>query len=185
MNFLSNLENKIQPKILHDTGYLKLVDINGYHVAQEKDMLICIPYLVEKNSILLRYEEVPPYEFVNPGVDRYVVVMSESFQSGEMPEDVLKRGLREEYGIVLKDKVKPEILSPLFVSKGNTARYFICILPLMEHDYEQHRPDGDGSEFEMRAKNLIINIAELNNVIIYDMVTRYTVDLFKKYYSLF
>lgn len=186
MQFITKAElSRVEPKELFNSGHIKVVDINGYHSVMEGDMVICIPYLVEQNSIMIRYEEVPTYELIQHGIEKYIVAMSETFKDGEQPIDALKRGLKEEFGIALKDSVQPEILTPLFASKGNTARYHICILPLMSTDFEQIIPEGDGTEHEMRAHNVSVNIAELNNLIIYDLITRYCIDLFKKYYSLF
>jgi hypothetical protein len=83
----------------------------------------------------------------------------------------------------LKD-VNINILAPIFINKGNTARYHICILPLMEHQYEQLIPN-EVEQLQMKNNNLIINISEINNLIIYDLITRYCIDLFKNHYSLF
>lgn len=172
-------------KVLFDSGYLKVLDINNYHVVQEHDMLICIPYLVEENSILLRYEDIPTYTYIRPEIDKFICVMSETFEKNESPKDVLFRGLKEEFGIILNDKFQPEILTPIFANKANTAQYHICILPIMQYDYEQIIPTTDGSEHEKKSSNIKVNINELNNYIIYDLITRYTIDIFKKHYSLF
>lgn len=183
MNLLSNLERK-EPKVIFDATSLQVLDINGYTAIQEQDMVVCIPYLIEKNSILLRYENIPPYELIRPEIDKYVNVMSTVINKEETPLDALKRGLLNEFGLQLKEDFKPEILSPIFNNKGNTSRYYICILPLMDYDYEQVEPT-EIQKIEMKNSNIILNISEFNNVIIYDLITRYTVDLFKKHYSLF
>lgn len=171
--------------VLFDSGYLKVLNINDYHAVQENDMLICIPYLVEENSILLRYEEIPTYTYIRPEIDKFICVMSETFETNETPKDVLFRGLKEEFGIILNDKYQPEILTPIFANKGNTAQYHICILPIMQYDYEQIIPTTDGSNIEKNSSNIKVNINELNNYIVYDLITRYSIDLFKKHYSLF
>ena len=102
----------------------------------------------------------------------------------ETPEEALKRGLALEFGLKLNETVKPEILAPIFLNKGNTASYHICILPLMEHDYTDFVPTG-AQQLDMKANNVIIQLSELKNIVIYDLITRYTVDLFKQHYSLF
>lgn len=182
MELLSNKMNKVKSSVIHDAGYLQLIDIQGYKAVKENDMVVCIPYLVESNTVLLRYENVPPFELVIPQIDKYVTVMS-TVVEGDVLE-ALKKGLEKEFSIVLKDSKKPEILQPIFINKGNTAQYHICILPLMSYDYEMVRED-DAKVMEMKDDNVAVNINEINNLIIYDLISRYTLDLFKKEYSLF
>ena len=138
MELLSNLQKK-EAKVTFDAGHLQVIDINGYQAIQENDMVICIPYLVEQNSILLRYENIPVFELINPAIQKYITVMSTVIEKHESPEDALNRGLLTEYGLKLRD-FNPEIISPIFLNKGNTSRYHICILPLMNHNYEQIEP---------------------------------------------
>lgn len=185
MELLSNLKPAFTPKVIFDSGYLKVLDINNYHAVQENDMLVCIPYFPETGNILLRYESIPTYNFIVPQADKFVCIMSETFKDKETPREALKRGLKEEFGIIINDNVNADILTPIFSNKGNTARYHICILPLMSYDYEQVKPEGDGTEYEMTASNISIQINEINNLIIYDLITRYAIDLFKKEYALF
>lgn len=183
MNLLSNLEKR-ETKVTFDAGHLQILDIAGYTAIQEQDMVICIPYLVEKNQILLRYENIPSYNLKMPQIDKFINVMSTVIEKEESPEDALRRGLAKEYGIKLSNNKKPEILTPIFLNKGNTASYHICILPLMSYDYEENIPT-EIEELQMKESNIIIHINELKNIIIYDLISRYTVDLFKQHYSLF
>jgi hypothetical protein len=183
MELMSKIFNKVKEKIIYSAGYLDLIDIDGYKAVRENDMVVCIPYLVESNQILLRYENVPTFELIKPEVSKYINVMSKVI--GTTPVEALREGLAKEFGIVLKDDVSPEILTPIFINKGNTARYHICILPLMSYQYEQTRPEDNATLLEMRDNNAILNITELNNIIVYDLITRYCLDLFKKSYSLF
>lgn len=176
---------KKKPTVIFDSGYLQVLDVDGYHAVQEHDMVVCIPYFKESNTILLRYEEIPTYNMIKPEMDKFVTIMSETIKDGEQIEDCLRRGLKEEFGIVLESNYVPEILAPIFMCKGNTARYHICILPLMSYEYDQQMPEGDGTEHEKTANNVSVNINDLKNVMIYDLITRYALDIFKQEYSLF
>lgn len=182
MELLSNLQKK-EAKVTFDAGHLQVIDINGYQAIQENDMVVCIPYLVERNEILLRYENIPTFELVNPAIDKYITVMSTVIDKHESPEDALNRGLLNEYGLKLRD-FSPEIVAPIFLNKRNTSRYYICILPLMDHNYEQVEPT-EVKKLEMSNNNISINILNIKNLIIYDLISRYTLDLFKQHYSLF
>ncbi len=182
MELLSNLM-KQEPKTVQTVNHIEVIDINGYTAIKEKDMVVCIPYLVEQNSILLRYENIPTFNLNRPEINKFVNVMSTVIDTHESPLDALKRGLLTEYSIQLK-KENVEILNPIFINKGNTASYHICILPLMTYEYEMIQPT-DVKELEMKDNNIILNIMELKNIIIYDLITRYCLDLFKQHYSLF
>lgn len=183
MELLSSVFNKVKSTELFNAEYLKVLDIDGYTAIQENDMVVCIPYLVESNTVLLRYENIPPFELVKPEVTKYINVMSSVITT--TPEESLKAGLLKEFGIELNENKKVEILTPIFSNKGNTSRYHICILPLMSYDYQQIRIEDEIITMGMKENNALINVTELNNVIVYDLITRYCIDLFKKEFSLF
>ena len=182
MELLSNEMNKNKYDIEYGAGYLSLIDIDGYKAVMENDMVVCIPYLIESNKILLRYEDVPTFKLVTPQIDKYVTVMSTVVDTD--PYEALKKGLEKEFSIVLKDSKKPEILQPIFINKGNTARYHVCILPLMSYDYEMVRQEDD-KVMMLKDQNVIVDISDIDNLIIYDLISRYAIDMFKKDYSLF
>jgi hypothetical protein len=186
MQNLSDIKNKRDnAKEIYDSGYLKVMEFDNYHFVKEKNMLICIPYFVEDNTILLRYENIPTYNYIYPEIEKYVTVMSESFEENETPIEVLKRGLKEEFGLLLKKKEEDiDILTPIFNNKGNCSQYYICILPLMSFEYEQIEVKGDGSKHEETAQNIILGISDLKNVIVHDLISKYTLDIFKNSYSL-
>lgn len=182
MELLSNTINKVKSEVLFEKNNFKLLDVQGTTAFQQKDMVICIPYLSERNIILMRYENVAPFELIRPEISKYITAMSTAIDT--TPEEALKKGLEENFGIVLDEKKKFEILQPIFIDKHNTARYHICILPLMSYDYEQVRKN-EVVAMEMKDNNVLINSNELNNYIVYDLISRYSVDLFKKEFSLF
>jgi len=182
MELLSNTMNKVKSTVKFDAGQIQILDIQGTVAIQQKDMVICIPYLSEKNTLFMQYKNVAPFELIKPEISKYITVMSEVVET--TPEAALKTGLEKNYGIVLSENKKFEILQPIFINTSNTARYHICILPLMSYDYEQiYKEDSDA--MIMKNSNVLINSSELNNYIIYDLISRYAIDLFKKEYSLF
>lgn len=182
MKLLSTIMNKVKSKVLFDADQKCILDIQGTIAIQQPDMVVCIPYLSEKNTIFMKYENVAPFELIRPEISKYITIMSEAITT--TPEEALKTGLEKNYGIILDEKKKFEILQPIFINTTNTARYHICILPLMSYDYEQVRKD-DTEAMIMKNSNVLINSNDLNNYIIYDLISRYCIDLFKKEFSLF
>lgn len=174
---------KKDAKVIFDAGNTQILDINNQTILQQNNKVVCIPYLIEKNSILLRYENIKAFNQIRPEIDKYITIMQSDIIDDKTPLDVLKDTLISMYGIELKDDVKAEFLSPIFLAKDSTAQYYICILPLMEYQYTQIIP-SELEEMKMRETNIILNTSDLSNIIIYDLLTRYTIDLFKQHYAL-
>lgn len=188
MEFLTKADvdgTKEIPTTLYKSEWINVIDIHGWAAVEEAEAVVCIPYLKETGRILLRYEEIPPFKLKNPNIEKYVTIMSETMKDGEEPIDTLRRGLKEEFGIELNQSVQPEILTPIFCNKGTTKRYHICILPLMSYEFNQEEPTTDGSDAEKKAQNVALQLSEVDKVIIYDLITRYCIELFKTHYSLF
>lgn len=177
MELLSNLENK-KPKVIFDTNDIQILDIDGQNKIQQKSKLLILPYLIEDSNIVLKYKRIPTFNIHRPEIDRFVQIL-EGTVTDDTLEEILKNTLKKDFGIVINDNVKKEILSPIFLHQDTTSKLYICILPLMSYDYEQHIPETDKND------NILININELPNIVIYDIVTKYVLDLFKTYYSLF
>lgn len=174
---------KKEAKVIFDAGSTQILNINDETVLQQNSKVICIPYLIEKNSILLRYEKIKAFNQIRPEIDKYITVMLSDITEDKSPLETLKTALISMYGIELSTDCKPEFLAPIFLAKDSTALYNICILPLMEYHYTQIIP-SELEEMKMKETNIILNTSDLNNIIIYDLVTRYTIDLFKQHYSL-
>ena len=165
-------------------GYLKVIDYKGYEIVQEKDMVICIPFLLEEKKLILRYEPIPTFQLDNRNTALFLTSMSESVEEGETPLETLKRGLIEELGIELGDYINPIIEPPLYVSKGCSAKYHVCILPLLTTDVNYVRPTTDGSEHEKEAKNVKVDMYSLDQLKINDTITQFALNLFKNRYML-
>lgn len=177
------VEEKIKEdnKPLFENEYLKVLDVEGWTIVDEKDMVVTIPYLVEYNQIVLRLEDVPTFKFKFPEMSHFVTCVSGTIEKGESPKETLFRELKEETGIVVNDDYEVDFSMPLFSSKGNTAQYNICILPLYEKDYYEVIPEGDGSDSEKKSKNVKLDIKFINNVTTNDLITTHLLTLIKKY----
>lgn len=169
------------PETAWKGNYISVVKLsNNYEAVREKDMAIVLPYLVERNSVILRYEVVPPYEAKYPTTEKFITIVSGGIEDGEDANATIRRELVEECGIKLDDSVNLEISKPLFVSKGNMATYSVCILPLMEHQYDIVRPTGDGSKNEALSNSIHVPVSSLSNIRCYDLITKYMLDKFLK-----
>lgn len=174
-------ESQEESNELWSNDYLKVIDAEGWTVVEEKDMVVTIPILMEYNQIVLRLEDVPPFKLKYPAQDKFLTCVSGSMEKGESVKETLFREVKEETGIVIKEETDIEQMQPLFVSKGNTAQYHICILPLYEKDYYEIIPPTDGSESEKKSSNVKIDVKFINQINTNDLITRHVLDLVKKY----
>ena len=173
-----------ESNVLFENDYLKVLDLEGWTVVKEKDMVVTIPYLVEYNQVVLRMEDIPPFKSRFPAMEHFVTCVSGSIEEGESPQQTLFREVEEETGIVIKEGYEVEFAKPLFASKGNTAQYHICLLPLYEKDYYEVIPKGDGSESEAKSKNVKLDVKYLNNINTNDLITTHLIGLVKKYINM-
>lgn len=161
---------KEESNILWENKYMKVLNLDEWTVVEEKDMVVCIPYLVEENKIILRQEYIPTYNYVD-GQNFHLTVLSGSVEKDEEPSKTIVRELEEEAGIILREDFPIEIYKSLFVSKGNTAKYHICLLTINENDYHQVIPKGDGSDSEAKSKTIKIDVKNINNLMPNDTIT--------------
>jgi hypothetical protein len=150
-----------------------------------RDKIICIPYFIEKLGILLKYKKNDKFNLVKPEIDKFISVLECDILEHETPLEALKRVLKIEYGIMLKPDVEVEILLPIFMSTNSSVSCHICILPLMEHQYEEFVPTGVTDIKKKKEENILLPTKRINDIIVYDITTRYVIDLYKQHYSLF
>lgn len=183
MQKLSNIE-KQKAKQIFDAESFKVINVYGHNAIDEIDKVIVLPYLKEKNQIILKYQNVPVYETKRPEIDKYAFVLNDNLIDEYSIKETIQKALVKNFGIQLNQNFEPEILSPIFLYPNSNVRYYICILPLMEYDYEQIVPTED-KRILMKNSNILVNINELNNIIFYELTSKYVIDIFKNHYSLF
>jgi 8-oxo-dGTP pyrophosphatase MutT (NUDIX family) len=179
----SKKPKKIKDEILFDNGYVKLIDYEGWSIVQESDLIVCIPYFIESNQFLVRYEYIPTFKYVE-GKEYHVTVLSGGIEDGESTENALFREIEEEAGIVINEDYKPDALKPLFINKGHTNKYHGYILPLSEKDYHEVIPTGDGSEAERLSKSVKVDAKYIDSLNTSDLITDYMILKLKEYLNI-
>ena len=181
--------SKLKPKdefsekkddILYKDDKVKVFKYEDWSVVQERDTIICIPYLIETNQLVLRYEYIPPFKYVD-GQEYHITVISGGIEKGESPERALLRELEEEAGIVLREDFKIEFMKPLFKSKGCVDKYHPCIITLSERDYHEKIASGDGSKAEKLSKSVKVDIKHLRGINTSDLITDYMLEKIKEH----
>jgi 8-oxo-dGTP pyrophosphatase MutT (NUDIX family) len=181
-NEINQIDNR-KEKVLFNDNNMKVISVEDWSVISEKDVVICVIHLIETNQIVLRYEYIPTFKYVD-GQEYHVTVLSGGIEKGETPERTLYRELEEEAGIVLKDDYKIEFMKPLFMTKGHINKYYPCILTLAENDYHEVIAKGDGSKAEKLSKSVKIDIKYINSLNPSDLITEYMLEKVRRYLNL-
>ena len=175
-----NSPDKKEKEPLFKNDYGKIISFEDWTIFEDRDIVICIPYLIEENKIVLRHEYVPTYKYVD-GQEYHISLVGGGIENGESPEKALLRELEEEAVIVLREDYQIEFSKPLFISKGHANKYYPCILTLNERDYHEVIAKGDGSKHEKMSQAVKVDVKFINKINSSDLMTEYLLMLLKQH----
>jgi 8-oxo-dGTP pyrophosphatase MutT (NUDIX family) len=170
-------------KVLYKDEHFQIIQFEDWSILKEKDTVVCIPYLIETNQIVLRYEYIPTFKYVD-GQEYHVTLVCGGIEQGETPEKAILRELEEEAGIVLREDYELESMRPLFINKGSANKYYPYILPLNERDYHEVVARGDGSKEEEMSKSVKVDVKYLGSLNTSDLITDYMLLKLKEYMNI-
>lgn len=182
MELLSNLKNK-QPKVIFEADDFQVLNVNDSNKIQMTDIVVCLPYLAQTHELLLRYGTNDTFNIIRPEIDKFISILQFKVEDKLDINTTIKNQVEDKFGLQINDETNIEVLPPIFLFNESTVRFHFCILTLMEHDYEQIVPSED-KQLKMKNSNISLHLSELKNIIVYDLITRYTIDLFKSHYRL-
>lgn len=167
-------------KVLYKDEHFNVVQFEDWSILKERDCVVCIPFLIETNQIILRYEYIPTFKYVD-GQEYHVTVVCGGIENGETPEKAIRRELEEEAGIVLREDFQLEDMRPLFVNKAVANKYYPYLIPLTERDYHEVVAKGDGSKIEEMSKSVKVDVKFIDSLNPSDLITDYMLMKVKEY----
>jgi 8-oxo-dGTP pyrophosphatase MutT (NUDIX family) len=170
-------------KVLYKDDHFQIIQFEDWSILKERDTVVCIPYLIETNQVVLRYEYIPTFKYVD-GQEYHVTLVCGGIEQGETPEKAMLRELEEEAGIVLREDYQLEAMRPLFINKGSANKYYPYILPLNERDYHEVVAKGDGSKEEEMSKAVKVDVKYLSSLNTSDLITDYMILKLKEYMNI-
>ena len=184
--------SKLKPKdefkegkedVLFSDKFIKVIKYEDWSIVKERDLVVCIPYLIDSNQIILRHEYVPTFKYVD-GQEYHATLICGGIETGETTEKALLRELEEEAGIVLREDFKLDAMKPLFVSKGCVDKYHPYILTLTERDFHEIVAKGDGTKVEKMSKSVKVDVKYIGSINTSDLITDYMLLKLKEYLNL-
>jgi 8-oxo-dGTP pyrophosphatase MutT (NUDIX family) len=170
-------------KVLYKDDHFQIIQFEDWSILKERDTVVCIPHLIETNQVVLRYEYIPTFKYVD-GQEYHVTLVCGGIEQGETPEKAMLRELEEEAGIVLREDYQLEAMRPLFINKGSANKYYPYILPLNERDYHEVVAKGDGSKEEEMSKAVKVDVKYLSSLNTSDLITDYMILKLKEYMNI-
>lgn len=171
-------------KVIYSNDRIKIIQFEDWNLIKEKDCVVCIPYLIELNQIVLRREYIPTFKYVD-GREYHISLVGGQIEAGEMPKKALLREIEEEAGLVIReDYIIDEELTPLFMNKGSVDKVYPYIIPLNERDYHEVVASGDGTDVEKMSKSVKVDIKYINSLNASDIITDYMILKMKEYLNL-
>ena len=182
-NMKPDVIKKENDDVLYQDDHLSIVKYEDWNIVKEKDVVVCIIYLMETNQFILRHEYIPTFKY-QEGQDYHLTLVGGSIEEGETPEKALIREIEEEAGIVITPDFKLEMMKPLFMCKGITAKFYPALVILNENQYHEILPKGDGSRIEKISKSVKIDVKYINGVNCSDLITDYMLIHLRKYLNI-
>ena len=172
--------------------FLNIVNYKNWDIVNFPDSVIMLPYMKHEGYVLLRLEQIPTYEYkykstAHPefkNTNMYLTSISGVIDPGETPEQAVRRELYEEAGLILSSIYPIEVEKNLFMNKGTTSQYYICLLELNFNDYRFTTPIGDGSDIEKNSKTIKLDLKYIDDIKTFDLITDYMLLKLKYEYNI-
>ena len=80
-------------KVAYKDKNLTVTKYEDWSIVTDRDVVVCIPYLIELNKIVLRQEYIPSYKYAD-GQELHICLVGGGIEKGETPEEAMLRELQ-------------------------------------------------------------------------------------------
>jgi len=175
-----------EDEVLFNGKYLDVIKYKDTEILKINDKVAIIPYFRDEATFLMRLEYLPSFQLKNrdksnlKNITNYLTVITGSIEDGDTPEQTIRKELHEEAGIVLNNLYGFEFEGPFFADKYSTCQMWICLLELPVNSYRQVKPPTDGSKHEKLSRCIRVSLADIDQIVNNDLITKHLISLLKK-----
>jgi hypothetical protein len=172
----NNVDKEEKCEILYQDDDFKILNYKKLNILKEENIVCVLPYFIEMNKIMLKYEKNKYYEY-SDGIGDSLSIFTKEIKEIDTIEKAIRKELEEESGIILRDDYEFEELNTLYKSKTSTCICYMYLIPLNERDYQESIPlvmDKDN-------KPIKIDVKYIDKIKISDLLTGYMMLKMKEY----
>lgn len=179
-----NLKEQQDKNNIDSKHNIDIIKYKEEYFVKEQDRVIILPYFVDDGFILMRNENIIPYQYgymydnLNKNLQSFLTVITEKIEVGENPKNTVRRGLYEEAGIVLNSLFDVEISQPLYISKKNCSKYYYSLLEIRYNDYKQTSPKIM-DKTDLKSQIIKIDLGYIDDIKTHDIVTELMLEKLK------
>jgi len=170
-----NKKNIQTENIKYNGKDIDIIEYMEWDIIKGKDKIAILPYLKDDGYILMRYENIPTYNYKYKNINGYknvfnfLNIIKSDILNNESPTQSVRRVLVDECGIVLSNNYPITISNKLFKDEKNTGQYYICLLELNYNDFKQSRLNKS-----IKDQSVIkISLGDIDDIKTFDLITEY------------
>ena len=154
---------------------IDIIEFKDWDIILGKDKVAILPYLKDDGYILMRYENIPTYQYKFKNtegykdVENFLSIIKGDIEKNETPTQSVRRILIEDCGLVLNQNYPITIDKNLFKDEKNTGQYHIALIELNYNDFRQ----GPLKKSEEDNRVIKLSLGELDDIKTFDLITDY------------